>query len=598
MCGIIGYVGNKSVTDVLIGGLKALEYRGYDSSGIAVLESDVEVFKAVGKVVNLEEKVKENKGSYKLGIAHTRWATHGGVTEENCHPHVAGDITLVHNGIIENYSELREDLKKEGYTFYSETDTEVAAALVDFLVKKHGLLEGIEEAKKEMRGSFALLIIYKKEEKLYCVRKNSPLIVGVSNEENFVASDISAILPYTNKYMEIEESDIFEITNSSITVYENLKETSRDVLVENMTIESAQKNGYDFFMLKEINEQKELGKKIALKYFPNGEFSEEIIDLSKYEYVDIVACGSAYYAGMVGKHFLDKYGKDLIVNIDVASEYRYKTHHYRKNTLVILLSQSGETADTIAAMRMAHENNVDTLAIVNNTLSTISKESKYVIPMIAGPEIAVATSKGYFTQVIIFNLLVLKLMETTKIKTKEEIKEVINELINLEDALKVLIDEIDYKEMAKEFIDKEHVYFIGRGIDYSIILEGSLKLKEISYIHSDVYQAGELKHGSIALIEEGTPVVSLITEEFLAEKTVSNIIEAKARGAQIYTFKTDNIEVASDMSKHTINIKNASELINPLVSIVPMQMLSYYVALLKGCDIDKPKNLAKSVTVE
>ncbi len=598
MCGIIGYIGNKNVTDVLIKGLKALEYRGYDSSGIAVLNKDVEVFKAVGKVVNLEEKIKENKDSFKLGIAHTRWATHGGVTEDNCHPHKSGDITLVHNGIIENYSELREDLIKKGYDFKSETDTEVAAALIDSLVKEHSLLKGIEEAKKLMRGSFALLIIYKNEEKLYCVRKNSPLIVGVSAEENFVASDISAILPYTNKYMEITESDIFEITKDKIVVYENLKEIKKEVLQENMTVESAQKNGYDYFMLKEINEQKELGKKIALKYFPNGEFSDEIIDLSKYEYIDIVACGSAYYAGAVGKYFLDKYGKNLIINIDVASEYRYKTHHFRKNTLVVVMSQSGETADTIAAMRMAHENGVDTLAIVNNTLSTISKECKYVIPMIAGPEIAVATSKGYFTQVIIFNLLILKYMESTGIKSKDEVKEIINEIANLENRLNKLINDIDYKNIAKELIEKDHIYFIGRGIDYIVSLEGSLKLKEISYIHSDVYQAGELKHGSIALIDKETPIVALITDEMLAEKTVSNIIEAKARGALVYTFKTDNINTPINMSDHEIIYKNAPELINPLISIVPMQLLSYCVALLKGCDIDKPKNLAKSVTVE
>ncbi len=598
MCGIVGYVGNKKVADVLIEGLKALEYRGYDSSGVALLSSNVNIYKAIGKVINLEDKTKNIKENHKLGIAHTRWATHGGVTEENCHPHKAGDITLVHNGIIENYIELRETLKKEGYSFCSDTDTEVAAALIDFFIKQHGIKEGIINAKKEIRGSFALLIIYKNEETIYCIRKNSPLIIGVGDKENYIASDISAILPYTNKYLEIEEDEIFEVKSDKVTIYKGKEEIKKEVLVETMTIESAKKDGYDFYMLKEINEQKKLGEKLSLKYFPNNNFSKEIIDLGKYQFIDIVACGSAYYAGAIGKYFLDKYGDDLIVNIDVASEYRYKTHHFRKNTLVILVSQSGETADTIAAMRMAHENNIDTLAIVNNTLSTISKESKYVIPMLAGPEIAVATTKGYFTQVIIFNFLIFKYLENKKIKTKEEINLLVKSISELEDSLEKLINNIDYKDIAKCLIDKEHIYFLGRGIDYVSTLEGSLKLKEISYIHSDVYQAGELKHGSIALIEEKTPIISLITEEKLAEKTISNIIEAKARGAEVYTIKLNSIETASDLSKKEISINKINEFVNPLISMIPMQMLAYYVALLKECDIDKPKNLAKSVTVE
>ncbi len=596
MCGIIGYVGNRNVADVLIEGLKSLEYRGYDSSGMSLLSDNVITTKSVGKVINLEKKINKDK-IYKLGIAHTRWATHGGVTKENSHPHVVNNITIVHNGIIENYQELKEMLTKKGYTFISETDTEVAAALIDSLIKDNDILDAIYESKKIIRGSYAFLIIYKNQEKIYALRKNSPLIVGVAEEECFLTSDIAAVLSYTNKYMEIDEDEIFELTKDQVNIYKNKKLITKDILTEDMSVEKAQKNGYNHFMLKEINEQKYLGKKIVEKYYPSNNFSEDIIDISKYKYIDIVACGSAYYAGCVGKYLLDKYSEDTIVSIDVASEYRYKVHHYKKETLVILISQSGETADTIAAMRMAHDNNIETLAIVNNRLSTICKEAKYSIPMIAGPEIAVATTKGYFTQVIILNLLVLKFLESKKLFSKEKINKEINSIRLLEKEIENLLN-IDYKKIAEKIKDSKDIYFIGRAVDYTLCLEASLKLKEISYIHSDVYQAGELKHGPIALIEKGTPVIALITEKKLAEKTISNVIEAKARGAKIIVFKTKDINISKEVADYIVNIENKSEFSNSMLTIVPFQLLAYYVALLNGCDIDKPKNLAKSVTVE
>ncbi len=600
MCGIIGYTGKRNVTEVLIKGLKALEYRGYDSSGVALYKDNTRsIVKAVGKVKQLEDKLESNLSEeYTMGIAHTRWATHGKVTEVNSHPHDQNKITIVHNGIIENYKEVKEELIKEGYTFKSETDTEIAAGLIDFYSKSKDILEALDLAMKKLRGSYALLITSTDTNNLYALRKNNPLIVGVGEKENFIASDISAILEYTNKYMEIEENEIFVITNEDVKVYKNKELINKEVKVETMTLENVQKGGYDHFMMKEIHEQLILPTKLVEKYYGNNEFSKEIIDLSKYKYIDIVACGSAYYAGLVGKSLLEEYADDLVINIDVASEYRYKKHYYKKDTLVIVISQSGETADTIAAMRLALDNNIDTLAIVNNQLSTISKECKYVIPMLAGPEIAVATTKGYFSQVIIFNLLVLKYLLSKKIKSEEETTKIIIEMKNLEGELKKIIDSNVYKDWAKDLSDKQHVYFIGRKHDYVMALEASLKLKELSYIHSDTYQAGELKHGSIALIEEDTPVIGLVTDEVLEEKTVSNIIETKARGANIFVLKTDNIKIDDEVSDKIFNIKNINEFTTPLLSIVFFQLLSYYVAEINDCDIDKPKNLAKSVTVE
>ncbi len=600
MCGIFGYIGPKKVEDVLVKGLKNLEYRGYDSSGIALKNNDeIKIIKEVGKVKILEEEIKKsNLSKYDLGIAHTRWATHGGVTKVNSHPHFQGEITLVHNGIIENYNEIKEFLEKEKVTFISETDSEIAAGLINYYLKSNNILEALKKSLKKLKGSYAFLIILKNENKIYAVRKNSPLILGIRDNEKFLSSDIAAMLEYTNKYIEIDEEEIFEISNELLIIHKDNSIINKEIKEETMTVESMQKDGYDHFMLKEINEQIEIADKLLNVYLPNNEFSTQVLDLTKYKYIDIVACGSAYYAGLVGKHLMEKYMSDAIIKIDVASEYRYKTQHYKKDTLVILISQSGETADTIAAMNLAIENNIDTLAIVNNQLSTIAKTAKYKMPLLIGPEIAVATSKGYFSQVLLLSILVLNYLKTNNKLTNLDFENIINDFKSLKNNISNIIHNIDYKSIAKKIYENKDIYFIGRGIDYNIVLEASLKLKEISYIHSDAYQAGELKHGSIALIEEDTPLIALITEESLAEKTISNIIEAKARGAKVIIFKKNNIKVSEKDFSETININALSEFVTPLLAIVPFQMLAYHVALKLNCDIDKPKNLAKSVTVE
>lgn len=599
MCGIIGYVGNKKVTDVLINGLKSLEYRGYDSSGIAYKEKDkIKIIKSVGRVDDLVKKIDKTKIDESfLGIGHTRWATHGAVNEKNCHPHTSNSITLVHNGIVENYRELKLELEQKGYKFTSETDTEVVCALIDSL-NNGDMISALEQAKEKMIGSYALLIMNKDIDYLYAIRKNSPLIIGVGENENFVASDISAILNYTKKYIEIAEEDIFMISNNDIKLFKKGVLAKPKIQIATWNLEDAQKQGYEHFMLKEIYEQEDLIDKIINKFIDDKTYTEDIPSLVKYKRIDIVACGSAYHAGLVGKYLMDKYLQNsAFVSIDVASEYRYKTHYYNNDTLLIVISQSGETADTLACLRMAKEHNVDTLAIVNVPSSSIAKESKFVMPMLAGPEIAVATTKGYFSQVLNFSLLIQKLLIEKNILTISKKKELILELKKLSKKLDNLINQ-NYKKVAKKIYNKNDIYFIGRGLDYITLLEASLKLKEISYIHSDTYQAGELKHGPIALIEEATPVLVLITDKNIKDKTISNAIEAKSRGAKIILIVTEDLEIDENLYEDIIRIPLATDFYQTLYSIIPFQMIAYEVAKLRKCDIDKPKNLAKSVTVE
>ena len=590
MCGIIGYIGEKNPVEVLINGLKSLEYRGYDSAGIALKEKDqIEVIKSVGKIVNLEEKLKNQELiSSHLGIAHTRWATHGKPSEKNAHPHTVGNVTLVHNGIIENAEELREKLKKEGVTFNSETDTEVITALINKYYENDPV-EAINKALDEVKGSYALGILFQGSDDLYAVRKDSPLIVGLGKEENFIASDIAAIIDYTNKYLLLEEREIAHITKDKVTITKDGKTVEKEVQTTNMERDAKDKCGYDHYMLKEIMEEPVVLEKTFKPYLEN---LDKLPDLTDYEEIHVVACGSAMYAGMIGKALLEEYANTK-VEIDVASEYRYKNIIYDRKTLVILISQSGETADTIAAMRKAKENKVETLAIVNVKTSTIARESDNQIFIEAGPEIAVATTKAYILQVGIMALLAYK-TALTKGLVKEEHK-VLEEAEKLPRLIKEVLDRRDeYKKIAKEIYTSEDIFFIGRKIDYATSMEGSLKLKEVSYIHSEAYQAGELKHGTISLIEEGMPVFAIITEEEIKDKTVSNIEEVKSRGAKTIIISNESW----DNQKLQIVVPKISPYFQPILIVPTLQLIAYETAKLRGCDIDKPKNLAKSVTVE
>ena len=590
MCGIIGYIGKESPIEILINGLKSLEYRGYDSAGIALKSKDeIEVIKSVGKIVNLEEKVKcrELIPSH-LGIAHTRWATHGKPSEENAHPHTVGKVTLVHNGIIENAEELREKLKKEGVTFNSETDTEVVAALINKYYENNQV-EAIDKALKEIKGSYALGVLFQGSDCLYAVRKDSPLIVGLGEDENFIASDIAAIIDYTNKYFLLEEDEIAKISKDKVEITKDGEKVAKQLQTTNMEKDAKDKCGYDHYMLKEIMEEPVVLEKTFKPYL---EDLDKLPDLTKYEEIHVVACGSAMYAGMIGKTLLEEYANTK-VEIDVASEYRYKNVIYDRKTLVILISQSGETADTIAAMRKAKENNVETLAIVNVKTSTIARESDKQIFIEAGPEIAVATTKAYILQVGIMALLAYK-TALTKGLVKENDK-VLEEAEKLPRLIKEVLDRRDeYKKVAKEIYNKEDIFFIRRKIDYATSMEGSLKLKEVSYIHSEAYQAGELKHGTISLVEEGMPVFAIVTDDTIKDKTVSNIEEVKSRGAKTIIISNEKWQT-EDLQ---VTVPKISPYFQPILIVPTLQLIAYETAKLRGCDIDKPKNLAKSVTVE
>ncbi len=599
MCGIVGYVGSRNVTNVLVQGLKCLEYRGYDSAGLAIRNNkELKIIKSVGKIKNLEEKVKGIDGDYNSGIGHTRWATHGEVNELNCHPHSNTNVTLVHNGIIENFRELRKELELIGYSFKTDTDSEIIAALIDSY--KGSKYDALIYAQIKLKGSYALAIMFEDEKDvLYAMRKDSPLIVGIGNNENFLASDISVILPYTKKYIDIEEGEVVKVTKDNVIVYNETGKVIKDVRVANWTVEDAQKNGYEHFMLKEMNEQIDLCTKLYNKFIENDNYSKDIPDISQYDKIDIVACGSAYYAGCVGKYLIEKYVCDgsMQVNVEVASEYRYKHHFYTSSSLLIVISQSGETADTLACLRMANKLNVDTLAIVNIPSSSIAKEAKMVMPMLAGPEIAVATTKGYFTQVLELSLIIQKLCYIKGIIDESSKNNLISEFFSLKDKITSLYD-LDYSIVANKVYDKEHIYFIGRCMDYVLGMEASLKLKEISYIHSDIYPAGELKHGPIALIENETPVFCILTEKEIFDKSLSNAIEAKSRGATLYLITTDEFEFDQDYFEYVITLPKVNDFYQAVVNIIPFQFIAYETAKKKGCDIDKPKNLAKSVTVE
>lgn len=599
MCGIVGYIGKEKCIPKIIKALEALEYRGYDSAGIAYVENKItNIIKEKGKIENLKKEIDESIET-NLGIGHTRWATHGEANKINAHPHQSGNITLVHNGIIENYSDIKKDLIEKGYNFKSETDTEVATALIDLLYKEEkDILKALKRANSILRGSYAFGIIVDGDNALYAMKKASPLIIGTSKDGNFIASDVPAILRFTNKYILLDDNEIVKLTENNIKIYNNnLEEIKKDINTYEGSLDSATKCGYEHFMLKEINEEDEVFKNTINYYFDGTMKSLEnnFGFIKNYKNIDIVACGSAYHAGVVGKYLLEEFA-NIPVNVEVASEYRYKKCFYTDKTLLIVVSQSGETADTLAALKKAKNDGISTLAIVNVLGSSIAREADHVVYTKAGFEIAVATTKAYLAQIAIFSLLSLYLGKEKNIISKEKYESIQNNIKELPSLIKEAINDKTYIEIADKISNKNQIFFIGRGIDYALALEASLKLKEISYINSVAYQAGELKHGTISLIEKGTPVIAISTDDNLSEKLISNVKEVKARGANV--IYVTNKKPDEKFYDSIIYINKTNTILQAILTIIPLQLLAYQIAKNKNCDIDKPRNLAKSVTVE
>lgn len=598
MCGIIGYIGKNNALKVITDGLKQLEYRGYDSAGIAIKnKNEIKIFKSVGKIKELEKKIDYTIQS-DIGIGHTRWATHGSVNITNSHPHKVGSITLVHNGIIENYEQLKQELIKNNYQLKSDTDTEIACGYIDYLYQKDkNIITTLNKIKDIFKGSYAFAILVDNDNYLYATRKDSPLIIAKGENENYLASDVPAILKYTNQYYLLDNYEIAILEKDNIKILKDNKEIKKELLTFNYNIETSLKNGYDHFMLKEINEQDKLVESLINIYLQDKKtLLNKMPDFKKYNQIHIVACGSAYHAGLVGKYLIEKYANTKVY-VEVASEYRYNKLFFDKKTLVIIISQSGETADSLASLRIAKENKIDTLAIVNVYGSSIAREASKTLYINAGCEIAVATTKAYTLQLLMLSFIALAMgiqKELIDDSSFEDIKKYYTKLPQL------MHNEIkrDLKNIAKNIYKKNNIFFIGRGIDYALSLEGSLKLKEISYIHSEAYPAGELKHGTISLIEKNTPVIAIVTDENIYEKTISNIKEVASRGAYVILIISKHLDKDGDFYNEKIVIENTNSLINSLIAIIPLQLLAYNIALLKGCDIDKPRNLAKSVTVE
>lgn len=601
MCGIIGYAGSRPCAHgVLLSGLKALEYRGYDSSGIASFQcGQIEIIKAKGKISELEKKIKDKPESF-CGIAHTRWATHGEPNEINAHPHRVEGVTLVHNGIIENAAALKKAYEQRGIVFKSETDSEVACACLAILYRSEkNKLKVLREAAKILKGSYAFAIMFEDEEGvIYGMRKDSPLILGIGEEGNFLASDLSAFIRFTRNYATIDEDQIVRITNQEIECYDSdLNRVDVQVQKSEMDISTIEKGGYDSFLLKEIHEEGRVVMDTIHHYMKNSlqELSKTMIDLKKYHCIYFVACGSAYHAGVLAKNLIEKYAR-IRCECEVASEFRYNSPILDEKTLVICISQSGETADTLAAIRMVNKMGVDSCAIVNVKGSSLEKEAKYVLPTLAGVEISVATTKAYCAQVAVCCLLALNScmdrLSSLQLHTIEK------QLQKIDMYIDKLISDTNLDGFVASIINKKNVFFIGRGIDYALSMEGALKLKEITYIQAVAYPAGELKHGTISLIEEDTPVMVLISDEKLVDKSISNMKEVKARGARILLVIREDLYHESIEADEVIFLPKVSEFLQGIVSIVPYQLLAHHLAAKMGCDIDQPKNLAKSVTVE
>lgn len=606
MCGIVGYVGRKDCTDILINALSKLEYRGYDSAGIAVFENNViRVEKSKGRLVNLVDKMKQSGRPHgHVGIGHTRWATHGEPSDINSHPHGNKRVTIVHNGIIENYKQIKDFLIKEGYSFVSETDTETVAKLLDYYYNGNPI-ETISRVISEIKGSYALGIMFRDfPDTIFAIRKECPLIVGVGQGENFLASDVPAILQYTRDYYLIEQNEIAVIKENSVRVCDiHGVEIEKELLRADWDEDAAEKGGYEHFMLKEIHEQPTAVKTTITPRIVNGlpDFASDEIDTKKlaaYRQIFIVACGTAMHAGMVGKYLIEKMAR-VSVTVDIASEFRYRDPLLTKEDLVIVISQSGETADTLAVLKLAKELGASTLAIVNVKGSSIAREADHVIYTHAGPEISVASTKAYMVQVSVMYLIAFAISREVGKITNEQCIAMTEELKNIPDAIEKAIElEEKYQYAASRLVNAESLLYIGRGLDYALSMEGSLKLKEISYIHSESYAAGELKHGTISLIADGMPVIAVATQQNIVEKTISNIKEVKARNAMVILVCGPDIEVEEEIADIIIRLPKVSDILMPMVAAVPLQMIAYYTSILKGCDVDKPRNLAKSVTVE
>lgn len=606
MCGIVGYIGKRDSASVLVDGLRKLEYRGYDSAGIAVFENgEIKVVKAKGRLDDLEEKMQlvgTPKGC--CGIGHTRWATHGEPSDVNSHPHGSKLLSIVHNGIIENYLELKVKLIQKGYTFESETDTETVAKLLDYYYEGDPY-EAIRKVIQAVKGSYALGIIFKDfPDQIFAIRKDSPLIVGLGEEENFIASDIPAILKYTKSYYLIDENEIVTLNKDGVSIQNQDGETvEKDVFTADWDIEAAEKGGYPHFMLKEIFEQPDAFKKTVSPRIKDGLPTLELGNLDEtvlknLKKIHVVACGTAMHAGMIGKNAIEKLAR-VPVDVCIASEFRYCDPILSSDELVIIISQSGETADTLAALRLAKEKGLPTLAIVNVVGSSIAREADCVIYTWAGPEIAVASTKAYTVQMSVMYLLALKLGLVKNTLTENEVRSYTEELMTIPDKMAdILIHAEDCTYYASQFQNASSLFFIGRGLDYSLSLEGSLKLKEISYIHSEAYAAGELKHGTISLITDHVPVVALATQPALYEKTLSNIKEVTTRGAKVLLIVNEALEVDDQVANFVLKVPSVNPILMPLLTVIPLQLFAYYTSVLRGCDVDKPRNLAKSVTVE
>ena len=608
MCGIVGYIGNKKASNFLIEGLSKLEYRGYDSAGIAVINNgSVEIRKHKGRLSNLVEELENNSADGTIGIGHTRWATHGEPSDINSHPHQTskGDITVVHNGIIENYNELTKWLKSEGYEFKSATDTEVIPNLIHYYYKGD-LFEAVVKATEKLEGSYALGVVCGEEpDKIVAVRKDSPLIVGIGNGESFIASDIPAVLNYTRDIYLLEDNEFVVLTNEGAKIFKaNGERINKEIYKVTWNEDAAEKGGYDSFMLKEIHEQPKAIKdtmagRVSLNEKINlGDFKLTAEELENIDRIYIIACGTAYNAGLMGKVAIEDLAR-IPVEVAIASEFRYRNPIVTNKTLIITLSQSGETADTLAVLRDAKKIGAKTLAITNVVGSSISREADNVIYTMAGPEIAVASTKAYTTQTVIMNLLGMYLADLKGLLKYEDEIEIKKSLLELPSKIEdVLEKKPQIAEIAKIIAQEKDLFYLGRDVDYALAIEGSLKIKEIAYIHSEAYAGGELKHGTIALIETGTKIIALLTQTNLKDKMISNIREVKSRGAEIIGVAYEGQELDSSIFDEIIRIPQISTRIAPVLGAVVLQLLAYYVAKERGCDIDKPRNLAKSVTVE
>ena len=609
MCGIVGYVGDKQAAEFLLEGLSKLEYRGYDSAGIAVYnDGKIRVEKSVGRLAALRDKIKDDVPQGTMGIGHTRWATHGRPSDANSHPHTdcSGDFVVVHNGIIENYLTLKEDLIEKGHAFKSETDTEVVAHLLEEIYNGD-FVSSVREVLRRIEGAYSLVFMSSKHPgMLIAAKQDNPLVIGIGEGENFIASDIPAIIQRTRRTYILNDGELAVLTKDSIKITNRQGEpVTKKVFEVNWNAEAAEKGGYEHFMLKEIHEQPKavrdtMSQRIAKdgKSIVMDELKWDADYLNSFNRIYIVACGTAYHAGLVGKFYIEKLAR-TVVEVDVASEFRYREPIVDENTLFIAVSQSGETSDTLAAMKESKRLGAKTLALTNVVGSSIAREADQVLYTWAGPEIAVASTKAYTTQIVLFFMLALYMAEIKGTQKPERVAELIGMLKEIPGGISNTLSDVEpIKTFAKQYGFNEDVFYIGRSLDYDVALEGSLKLKEISYIHAEAYAAGELKHGTLALIVEGVPVIALATQKSVYEKTLSNIKEVKARDAVVIGIAAEGDEELEKYVDHVIRIPETDELLIPILAVVPLQLLAYYAAITRGCDVDKPRNLAKSVTVE